>query len=172
MLGRKYGDDNLSVLVNDMLMNVTPLKRVFLPVNKYGAQGRESARLIQEAYESGRQILMFPAGLVSRLHDDGVIRDLKWQKSFVVKALESGRRIVPVRFEGLNSRRFYELARLRKKLGIKVNLEQALLPSELCRSQGKRFKIKFFPPIDVAALRAAGSTPAQIADIVRKASGN
>ena len=33
VLGKKYGDENIRFLVNDMLMNVTPLSNVFLPVN-------------------------------------------------------------------------------------------------------------------------------------------
>lgn len=168
ILGEKYGDENIRVLVNDMLMNVEPLKGVFLPVNKYGAQGRLAARAIGEAYASGKQIVMFPAGLVSRKQADGSVKDLEWQKSCVVKALESGRRIVPVRFEGLNSSKFYNLARWRKKLHIGVNLEQALLPSELCGSRGASYKVTFGKPVDVAALRKKGYLPAQIAGYLRK----
>lgn len=172
ILGGHYGDENLRVLVNDMLMNVIPLSNVFLPINKYGSQGRQSAEAISEAYASGKQIVMFPAGLVSRLHPDGVIRDLQWQKAFVVKALEHGRRIVPIHFEGLNSMKFYKTAKWRKKLGIKVNLEQALLPSELCKAEGNHFKVTFGEPIDVCVLRAAGLKPKEIAEKVREASGN
>lgn len=168
VLGSRYGDDRLRVLVNDMLMNVEPLGDVFLPINKYGAQGRASASLIGNAYADPHlQIVMFPAGLVSRLHDDGEIRDLKWQKAFASKALASGRKIVPVRFIALNSPRFYKAGRRRKKLGIRVNIEQALLPSELVRCRGKHFEIRFGKPVDPAAMHARGLTPQQIADEVR-----
>lgn len=167
ILGRKYGDDRLRVLVNDLLLNVEPLRDVFLPVNKFGAQGRRNAVEINRAFAEGKQILMFPAGLVSRIHPDGEIHDLEWQKAFVVKALEFGRRIVPVRFEALNSQRFYRTARWRKLLRLKVNIEQVLLPSELCRARGKKFRIIFGEPIDPAPLRASGMTPAQIAAMIR-----
>lgn len=40
ILGGIYGDERLKFLVNDMLMNIEPLRPVFLPVNKYGSQGR------------------------------------------------------------------------------------------------------------------------------------
>lgn len=169
VLGEKYGDRNLRVMVNDLLMNVEPLKNVFLPVNKFGAQGRESSRLLNEALEEGKQIVMFPAGLVSRLQNDNTIRDLEWQKSFVSKALEFKREIVPVRFEGENSMKFYKFARLRKKLRLKINLEQALLPSEVCKSKGKTFKIIFGKPIDPQAYRETGQTPKEIANIIRQA---
>lgn len=170
-LGGIYGDDGIRFLVNDMLMNVEPLRCVFLPVNKFGAQGREASRLISEAYNSERQIIIFPAGLVSRLHSDGKIRDLTWQKSFVLKALSSGRDIIPVRFEGENRKRFYRLARLRKRLGIKLNLEQSMLPAELCASRGKHFRIKIGEPIthaEIEKLRAEGHTPGEIAAMIKE----
>lgn len=147
ILGRKYGDDNIRFLVNDMLMAVEPLRPVFLPINKYGSQGREAARAINEAYASDRQIAIFPAGLCSRLGDDGEIRDLKWNKSFIAKAIEYKRDIVPVHFIGQNSRRFYRTARWRKKLHIPVNIEQALLPAELCKARDKEFRVIFGKPI-------------------------
>lgn len=168
ILGERYGDDNVRVLVNDMLMNVEPLRHVFLPVNKYGSQGRDAAKAIGDAYTSGKQIVMFPAGLVSRRQPDGSVRDLEWQKSCVVKAIASGRRIVPVRFDGLNSPRFYNLAHWRKKLRIGVNLEQALLPSELCGSKGAHYTVTFGSPVNPAALREKGLLPAQIADLLRR----
>lgn len=168
ILGARYGDENIRVLVNDMLMNVEPLRKVFLPVNKYGSQGREAARAIGEAYTSGKQIVMFPAGLVSRRQPDGSIRDLTWQKSCVVKALESGRRMVPVHFEGLNSPKFYNIAHWRKKLGIGVNLEQALLPSELCGSRGASYRVTFGRPVNPALYRKKGKTPAEIAGMLRR----
>ena len=167
VLGRKYGDENIRVLVNDMLMNVEPLRKVFLPINKFGAQGREATKAINEAYASGKQIVMFPAGLVSRLHPDGEIRDLDWQKSFVAKAIESGRKIIPIRFEGLNRRRFYRLAKWRQKLGIKFNIEQIFLPAEVCASRGKNFALTFLPPVDPADLKAEGKSLPEIAKQIK-----
>lgn len=167
VLGERYGDSNIRVLVNDMLMHVTPLAGLFLPVNKYGSQGRKSAAEIAKAFEEGKEIVMFPAGLVSRLGKEGEIKDLEWQKAFVIKALEYNRRIVPVRFEALNSRLFYRLAYWRKRLGIKVNLEQSLLPSELCKSSGKKFRITFFPPENVRDYRKDGYSPRGIAAEIR-----
>lgn len=173
ILGSRYGDDNFKFLVNDMLMNVEPLRPVFLPINKYGSQGRAAAAAISQAYASDTQILIFPAGLVSRLQPGGEISDLTWQKSFVQKAIEFKRDIIPVHFIGLNRRRFYRIARWRKKLGIKVNLEQVLLPSELCHSRNKQFKVIFGKPISwqlLAERIAAGETPLEIADSIRRES--
>ena len=168
VLGDIFGDSNVKFIVNDMLMHVTPLRNVFLPVNKFGAQARESARLINEAYASDARILVFPAGLVSRMGADGSIADLEWQKTFVTKAIEYGRDIVPVKFEGHNRTRFYRLARLRKRIGLKVNLEQIMLPSELCHSEGKEFLIKFGAPVTASSLAASGKKPEILAAELRK----
>ena len=167
ILGETYGDDNIRVMVNDMLMNVKPLAGVFLPINKYGGQARQSARLINESYASYMNISFYPAGLVSRLGDDGRIRDLQWQKAVAAKAMEFGRDIVPVRFEALNSPMFYKTARLRKKSGLKVNLEQALLPRELFSQRGKRFRVVFGSPVSAEEMRTSGKSPLELAAMLR-----
>ncbi len=164
LLGRIYGDGGIQFPVNDLLMNVRPLKGVFVPINKYKGQGRGGTLAISGAYASDAQILIFPAGLVSRLQEEG-IRDLKWQKSFVAKAKETGRSIIPVYFGGVNTMRFYRWARWRKKLGLKFNFEQVLLPGELCRATGKRFTVTFGKPIDPAVLDKV--TPSLRGEIVK-----
>lgn len=164
VLGERYGDGHLRFLVNDMLMNVEPLSDVFLPVNKYGRQGREAAVAIARAFRDPTiQIAVFPAGLVSRLGDDGRVADLEWQKAFAAKAIDSRRRVVPVRVEALNRPGFYRLARLRKRLGVKVNLEQALLPAEMCARHDSRIRIVFGTPVS-----PEGHTPASLSDAVRR----
>ncbi len=168
ILGERYGDNGVRFLVNDMLMNVEPLRDVFLPINKYGSQGREAAKAINEAMASSMQILQFPAGLVSRRHPDGSISDLEWQKAFVSKAIEYERDIVPVRFEGTNTSLFYGTAKWRKKLGVKFNMEQVLLPGEVCKSRGAKFRIIFGEPISWKELKASGKSPKQIATEIRE----
>ena len=168
VLGEKYGDDNIRFLVNDMLMNVEPLREVFLPVNKFGKQGREASKAINEAMSSDKQIFQFPAGLCSRLQPDGKISDLEWQKSFVSKAIESSRDIVPVFFKGQNSKKFYRTAKWRKRLGLKFNIEQILLPSEVCKASGNHFEIIFGKPIDIKMLGESGRPAKILAQEIKK----
>lgn len=167
VLGQKYGDEGIAFLVNDMLMNVEPLRNVFLPINKYGSQGREAVKHIAEAYAGPKQIVIFPAGLVSRLGINGKIADLKWHKSFVDKAVEYQRDIIPVYFEGLNRRRFYRTAMWRKKLGIKVNIEQAMLPAELCAARGQKFRVTFGKPLLWQRIAHSGKPHDKIASAIR-----
>lgn len=170
VLGDRYGDENIRFMVNDLLMNVEPLSNVFLPINKYGSQARAAADAINKEYASDRNMIVFPAGLVSRLHPGGEVSDLQWQKAFLQKALEYDRDIIPVRFVALNRKRFYRLAKWRKKLGIKVNLEQATLPAELCAARGKKFRIIFGSPLSIRDLKSSKKpllkTAADIRDIV------
>lgn len=168
VLGERYGDDMLRCPVNDMLMNVRPLRGVFIPINKFGRQGREAARQLNDTYASDAQMIFFPAGLVSRLHKDGSIADLEWQKTFVAKAIEYGRDIIPVHFSGHNSRRFYRTARWRKRLHIKFNIEQILLPSEVCKARGSRFTITFGKPITHSELANNAMSPKQWAAKIRQ----
>lgn len=170
LLGDKFGKSNVKFIVNDLLMNVEPLEPVFLPVNKYGNQQRSFAKAMNDAFAGDEQMAVFPAGLVSRLHPDGTIRDLRWQKSFVVKAIETGRMIVPVKFEAQNRRRFYRIARLRKQLKIRVNIEQIFLPSELVAASNRTFTVKFGRPINPLELKGEGVSVSQIVDAVRQAS--
>lgn len=155
VLGDRYGDENIRFMVNDLLMNVEPLSNVFLPINKYGSQARAAADAINKEYASDRNMIVFPAGLVSRLQPGGEVSDLQWQKAFLQKALEYDRDIIPVRFVALNRKRFYRLAKWRKKLGIKVNIEQATLPAELCAARGKKFRIIFGSPLNIQNLKSS-----------------
>jgi len=143
-VGKKFPD--VLFPVNDILLNIKNLSGYFVPINKHGAQGREAARKLEEAYASDNQILMFPAGLVSR-KIKGKITDLEWKRNFVKKAIQHKRDIVPVFVTGQNSNFFYNLANLRKKLGIKINIEMLFLPGELFKSMTKDITIIFGKPV-------------------------
>lgn len=148
MVSEQYGGrKDVKFVVNDLLTFVEPLRPIFLGVNKHGKQSRESARRLDEAFESDSPMLMFPAGLVSRQGDDGVIADLKWNKMVVNKAISSRRDIIPLHFGGENSRFFYKFARLRTRLGLKFNIEMVRLPGEVFKSAGKSFDIHIGSPI-------------------------
>jgi 1-acyl-sn-glycerol-3-phosphate acyltransferase len=128
--------------VNDILTNIENLSGIFLPVNKHGAQGKDAARRIEEAYSSGSQILYFPAGLCSR-KKKGVIKDLRWHKSFITKAIHHKRDIVPAFFSGRNSNFFYNLSNIRNFLGLKVNIEMLYLADEMFKQKDKEILLVF-----------------------------
>lgn len=133
---------NLKFPVNDILTNIKNLSGIFVPINKHGAQGREAARLIDDAYASENQILYFPAGLCSR-KKNGVIIDLKWHKNFISKALQHKRDIVPAYFSGRNSNFFYNLSNIRNFFGIKANIEMLYLADEMFKQKDKEINLVF-----------------------------
>ncbi|MEI5984183.1 MULTISPECIES: 1-acyl-sn-glycerol-3-phosphate acyltransferase [Sphingobacterium] len=136
----KYRKD-VKFLVNDILLNIRNLEPLFVPVNKVGNQSKAGIAAIETAYASDHALLVFPAGLVSR-KIKGKIVDLEWKKSFINKAKKYKKDIVPVYIEGRNSNFFYNLARIRAKLGLKANIEMLYLPDELFSQRGKNIKIR------------------------------
>ncbi|MEJ5056266.1 1-acyl-sn-glycerol-3-phosphate acyltransferase [Sphingobacterium sp. MYb382] len=138
-IGRYRRD--VKFFVNDILLNIGNLEPLFIPVNKVGNQAKSGIVAIDQAYASDNALLIFPAGLVSR-KIKGKIEDLEWKKSFITKAKKYKRDIVPVYIEGRNSNFFYNLARLREKLGLKVNLEMLYLPDEMFSQRNQRVTIR------------------------------
>lgn len=141
-------------VVNDLLSAVKPLGNVFLPVNKFGKQNREAVKAVDEAFAGNDPIIMFPAGLVSRLRKvpymgmkKKMVADLPWNKMFVNKAHQYKRDIIPLFFSGQNSTHFYKMANLRRRLGLKFNFEMIYLPGEMIRMAHSSLTISFGVPI-------------------------
>ncbi len=146
LLGKIFG--KIKFVVNDILMNIIPMRGIFVPVNKHGRMGKEYGEIIHDAYASDAQILYFPAGLCSRLIN-GEITDLEWKRNFIKQAKRYGRDIVPVHFGGRNSNFFYRLAKIRKAIGIKFNVEMIFLPDEMFRQKNGIFEITIGKPIPI-----------------------
>ena len=150
----------LKVIVNDLLMFMEPLAGLWAPVNKVGWLTKEQAQQQHALWESETDVLTFPAGICSRLQRiDGKwqIQDFEWQKNFIQRAREYQRDIVPIYFEGRNSKFFYTLAYIRKLLHIKLNIEMLYLVDEMYGAHGKHFKVHVLPPISYTSLDTSKS---------------
>lgn len=150
----------LKVIVNDLLMFMEPLAGLWAPVNKVGRLTKEQAQQQHALWESETDVLTFPAGICSRLQRiDGKwqIQDFEWQKNFIQRAREYQRDIVPIYFEGRNSKFFYTLAYIRKLLHIKLNIEMLYLVDEMYGAHGKHFKVHVLPPISYTSLDTSKS---------------
>jgi len=145
LLGKEY-DGKIRFFSNDILMNIVPMREMFVPVNKVGSQNRTHASMMQELYESDNHLLTYPAGICSR-KVKGKIIDLEWKKNFISKAVEYQRDVIPVYFEGRNSNFFYNVANLRKFFHIKFNIEMMYLVNEMFKQRGKNFTIRIGKPI-------------------------
>jgi putative hemolysin len=165
VIGNHY-NHKINYLVNDLLLNIRQFQTIFVPVNKHGAQSKESVKRIEQAYSSDNQIITFPAGLCSR-KQKGKICDLDWKKSFIQKAIEYRRNIVPVYFEGKNSNFFYRFANFRKQIGLKFNLEMLFLPDEMFKNSNRTFSITIGKPVSYETFDA-GKKPVEWAAMIRE----
>lgn len=156
--------------VNDFLMYIKNLQPVFIPVNKVGkgvTNREENLCLFNETFASDRAICYFPFGLCSRKVKGGKIMDLDWKKTFVSKSKEYHRDIISAHIDGQNTRFFYNLARLRKRLKIKANIEMAFLVDEFFKQRNKTLTIIFGKPIPYQTFDSR-HTDAEWAEMLRR----
>ena len=145
ILGKQY-DDRFRYLVNDLLMNLPGLAPLCIPINTTTKKSRSFPQIVEEGFRGDYHLLMFPAGLCSRRHN-GVIRDLQWKKTFVVKSVETHRDIVPIHFGGRNSDFFYRLSNLSDRYVKKVNIAMLFLVDEMYKNTGNTFHVTIGKPI-------------------------
>lgn len=145
VIGRHY-DGRFRYLVNDLLMNLPGLAPLCIPINKTGSQGRSFPAMVEAGFNGDNHILMFPAGLCSR-KIKGQVHDLPWTKTFIKKSVETRRDIVPIHFDGHNSKFFYAVADVCKHLGLKFNLAMLFLADEMYKNRHKTFRVAIGKPI-------------------------
>ena len=145
IIGERY-NGKIKYFVNDLLMNLEGLAPLCVPVNKLGKNSRSFPATVEKAFASDCHVIMFPAGLCSRRQDDGTIRDIPWNKAFIIKSVKHHRDIVPIHFEGQNSNRFYNVCRWCDLLHL-TNLSRVLLPDEMYRSRGNHYVVRIGKPI-------------------------
>jgi putative hemolysin len=131
--------------VNDILLFLRNMRVLFIPINKHG-KNIENKKILEETFASDVMILYFPAGLCSR-KQKGKIFDLDWKNTFIKKAVQYKRDIIPVHIDGRNSNFFYNLANWRKRLGLKANIEMLYLVDEMYKQHNKDINITFGKPI-------------------------
>ena len=165
IIGTRFGEDP-GLMINSFLMNLKAFAPMSIPIEKMGGQARNMPELVRKLYAEKRIVLVFPAGACSRKYD-GVIQDCDWSKSFITLSKANGRWIVPVHFIGQNSKRFYRVDLLLRKLGIKFNLPMFMLPGELYRARGKSFRIVFGKPLPPETFDNS-KKPAEWASYVRE----
>jgi 1-acyl-sn-glycerol-3-phosphate acyltransferase len=127
---------DLRFIVNDLLMNLTNLRGLFVGVNKHGKNEGSVRQQIHDVFESDEAVCIFPAGLVSR-KINGQVRDLDWKKTFVTYSIRMDQPIIPVFIDGELSNFF----------GIKANIEMLYLSNELFKQKNKKMTFTIGKPI-------------------------
>jgi putative hemolysin len=119
---------------NELLNHIINLRPLILGLNVFGKNTKETVVRLHNLFESDIQVLIFPSGEVSR-RKNGIISDPVWQKSFITKAIQYKRDIIPFHLSGKNSNLFYNVSNLRSLLGIKMYVETMLLPREMMKQR-------------------------------------
>lgn len=140
----KYG--TFKAIGNDSFRFIPNLRPYIALVNAYGMSPKSYVTELEKVYQSDVAITHFPAGEVSRRYN-GKIQDRAWHKSFITRSISCQRDIVPFYFHGRNSNLFYGINLFRRRLGIKTNIELALLPRELFLKRNKTIRLIIGKPI-------------------------
>jgi len=151
---------------NEMLTLIQNLQPVLLGINVFGKNSKETVEKLNELFESNTQVMIFPSGEVSR-RKKGIISDPEWHKTFVTKAVQYKRDIIPVHITGRNSNLFYFIANLRKMLGVKMFIESAFLPREMMKQRNVKVTLTFGKVIPYTSL-SGEKTPHEWAQNIRE----
>ena len=136
----------IKFVANDLLRVIKGFDSISLYIARFGQINRRNAILINKTLASEAQLLVQPAGTVSK-RNPVKIRDLAWNKFFIHKAIQYKRDVIPIHVQARNSRLFYNIASFRKIFRIKSNLEMFLLPREMFNKSGKTITITVGKPI-------------------------
>lgn len=142
---------DIKFIVNDLLLNLEPLKDMFVGVNKHGKNSNSSRDQVSNLFASDKCVCVFPAGLVSR-KINGKVHDLEWKKTFVKLGRSNSQHLVPIHISGQLSKWFYGLSRVRKFFGLKTNIEMLYLADEMFRQRGKHFCFTIGEAVNAADL--------------------
>ena len=145
ILGKKRPD--LKILTNFILSYIPNLADHFFPVNPFTDRpGMKSSlgglKMAKEHLAAGGVLGLFPSGEVSsNKNKERVVKDIEWQPSIIKLIKGAGVPVVPVYFNGSNSRLFHLMG--------KVNpyLRTARLPHELINKRDKTISLRIGRPI-------------------------
>ncbi|HAH25257.1 MAG TPA: hemolysin [Prolixibacteraceae bacterium] len=147
MLGEHRSD--VKIVSTQLLQKIDPISDFFLSENPFSKKTDKKATLhgqkIASAHLSEGGILcLFPAGDVSQFDDSRVLSDNQWQFSTLKFIKQQKVPVVPIHFQGNNSRLFYLLA------SINSSLSRMKLPTEILHPQKDPVKIRIGHPISVS----------------------
>lgn len=133
---------DIKILTNFILSYIPNLEGHFFPVNPFTDKpGLRSSlkglRLATEHYSNGGLLALFPAGEVSsNANRDRVVRDIDWQES-IVKLIRGAKvPVVPLYFNGCNSKFFHLIGK------ISPYLRTIRLPHELINKKDKCISLR------------------------------
>ena len=151
-VGRRRED--YKILTTFMLSLIPNLSPNFLPVNNLGgkndARSINSIRMALQHIKDGGALGLFPAGEVATYQKEGkrtavsakkVIEDKPWAPNMIRLIQKSGLPVVPIYFDGTNSRNFHFLGKIHPRL------RTVRLVHELFNKRGTHIKVRIGQPV-------------------------
>ncbi len=160
---------DFKIMANFILSYIPNFQGVFFAVNPFennkelggGSVGGIKASLQQ--LNEGHGLGVFPAGEVARYHGHSYPEDIDWSPSIAKIIQKTKVPVIPVYFDGHNSRKFYRLAKIYHLLGT------VRLVKELLNKRNKKIIMKIGKPILPAEI-AQYETPEALAAYLKNRS--
>ena len=159
---------DFKVMANFILSHIPNLKECFFAVNPFekNPEWKSSVGGIKGAIQhiaEGNGLGVFPAGEVSRYHGHDYPEDLPWSTSIARIIKNANVPVIPVFWEGRNSKWFYLVDKIHPRLGT------ARLTKELINKHDQCFNLQIGKPILPAEV-ALYEKPADLAAYLRSRS--
>ncbi len=156
---------DFKIMANFILSHIPNLKECFFAVNPFenNPEWKSSVSGIKGAIQhiaAGNGLGVFPAGEVSRYHGHDFPEDLPWSTSIARIIKNAGVPVIPVFWEGQNSKLFYALDKIHTMLGT------ARLTRELANKHDTCFNLQIGKPIMPAEV-ALYDNPKELAAYLR-----
>jgi putative hemolysin len=140
---------DIKVMSNFVLNKIEPVSEYMLPVNPFerrkgAASSLGGVKMALEQLQQGGVLGIFPAGEVSSYNEDNFgISDREWQYPAMKMIKKARVPVVPVYFQGSNSRLFHLLGL------IHPTLRTVRLPAEVFNKKHKKIRIRIGNPVSV-----------------------
>jgi putative hemolysin len=159
---------DFKLMANFILAHIPNLKECFFSVNPFekNPEWKSSVGGIKGAIQhvaEGHGLGIFPAGEVSRYHGHDFPEDLPWSNSIARIIKTAGVPVIPVFWEGRNSRLFYAVDKIHPMMGT------ARLTKELINKHDSNIALQIGKPILPAEV-ATYENPADLAAYLRSRS--
>lgn len=145
------GKDDIKLLSNFLIKKVPQIGKYVIAVDPFEGGSHRSSNVtgLKMAYqqlEEGKPLGLFPAGEVSTYYDnidESRIVDKHWQLSMIKFIKNAKVPVVPIYFQGENSRLFHLLGLIHPLL------RTAKLPSELLNKKNQTIRVRIGYPISI-----------------------
>lgn len=159
---------DFKLMANFILAHIPNLKECFFSVNPFekNPEWKSSVGGIKGTIQhiaDGKGLGVFPAGEVSRYHGHDFPEDLPWSTSIARIIKNAGVPVIPVFWEGRNSKLFYAVDKIHPMLGT------ARLTKELINKHDTNFNLQIGKPILPAEI-AQYENPKELAAYLRSRS--